>query len=421
MSARRLLQDATGLNISEADAERAVRERMAQLGIADSRDYVRALAAHELSALTELVVVPESWLFRDAGAFSAATGFVQRRLARTTLRPLRILSLPCAAGEEPYSMAMALDIAGVAPQSVRIDAIDLSQRAIARASAGHYTRNAFRGADLGFRERYFTEQAGGYQLCDAIRARVGFSQGNLFDLDTAVLAGRYDLVFCRNLLIYFDDPTTQAAAQVLHTLLADDGLLFAGYAEVPSLCRHGFAALRANGAFALQKQAAAAEGPAHLPRRAQVLPLANAMPAARREAVRDAGPAASANAAGHPVRSAVPSTLPAAPIDALALARRQADRGDYAGAEATCRTWLETDPASAEAYFILGMLSESRQQPAAAADFWRRCVYLQPGHYEALCHLALLARRSGDGAAADAYQRRAARLYERLRGENGPA
>ena len=255
MSARSLLQHATGQNISEAEAERAVRERMAQLGVADSGDYLRALAAAELNALTELVVVPESWLFRDAGAFSAATGFVQRRLAAQPARPLRILSLPCAGGEEPYSMAMALDMAGVGAASVRIDAIDLSHQSIARATAGHYTRNAFRGAELAFRDRYFSVRDGGYQLCDPIRARVGFRQGNLFGLDAASLAGHYDIVFCRNLLIYFDDAAAHAAAVVLRSLLADDGLLFAGYAEVPALCRHGFAALRLPGAFALQKDA----------------------------------------------------------------------------------------------------------------------------------------------------------------------
>lgn len=400
MNARRLLQDATGLNISEADAERAVRERMTRLGVADRRAYLRALAPSELSALTELVVVRESWMFRDPGAFSAATGFVRRRLALHPARPLRILSLPCAGGEEPYSMAMALDAAGVAPHSVRIDAIDLSHVAVRRAIAGHYTRNAFRGADLGFRERYFTEQGSGYQLCEAIRARVGVRQGNLFELDTAALAGSYDIVFCRNLLIYFDDTAAHAAAQVLRTVLADDGLLFAGYAEVPALCRHGFAALRIPGAFALEKAAPDPARPAPPLRRAQAV-----RPAAPGQAVRRRAPARAARPA--------PPAATAAVGDPLTQARRLADGGDYAGAAALCHAWLATDPSCADAYFILGMVSERQGQAAAAADYWRRCAYLQPGHYEALCHLALLARRGGDVQTADAYQERALRIHLR--------
>ena len=302
-------------------------------------------------------------------------------------------------------MAMTLDGAGVAPQSVRIDAIDLSHLAIRRAIAGHYTRNAFRSADLAFRERYFTEQGGGYQLCDAIRARVGFRQGNLFELDTPSLAGHYDVVFCRNLLIYFDDRAAHAAAKVLRALLADDGLLFAGYAEVPELCRHGFAALRIPGAFALEKQVLEPGRPAPLLRRAHaVRPRPLALPEAP---VR----------AAHPARPSAPA--PAAPFDTLAQARRRADAGDYGEAAAICHAWLAADPASADAYFILGMLSECQQQAAAAADYWRRCVYLEPGHYEALCHLALLARRSGDVGAADAFQQRAARIYERRQAQGG--
>lgn len=404
MSARRLLQEATGLDISEADAERAVRERMARLGMADRRAYLRALAADELSALTELVVVPESWLFRDAGAFSAATDFVLRRLALRPGRIVRLLSLPCAGGEEPYSLAMALDMAGVAPQSVRIDAIDLSHVSIRRAMAGHYTQNAFRGADLVFRDRYFKEQAGGYQLSEAIRARVHFKQGNLFELDTTALARSYDVVFCRNLLIYFDDRATHAAAQVLRTVLADDGLLFAGYAEVPALCRHDFSTLRIPGAFALEKQAQEAR-PALPPlRRARTV-----RPAAPVHATRSVPDA-------RPVRAAEP-----APADGLAQARRLADSGDHAAAAAACHEWLASDPASAEAYFILGLVSECREDAGAAAEYWRRCVYLDPRHYEALCHLALLARRNGDEHAAGAYQERAARVYGRRQAQGRTA
>lgn len=413
MNPRRLLQESTGLNISEADAERAVRERMARLGMSDRSAYLQALAADELSALTELVVVPESWLFRDAGAFSAATGFVARRLALQPGRTVRLLSLPCAGGEEPYSLAMALDMAGVAPHSVRIDAIDLSHVSIRRAMAGHYTQNAFRGADLVFRDRYFKEQAGGYQLSEAIRARVQFKQGNLFELDTTVLARSYDVVFCRNLLIYFDDRATHAAAQVLRTVLADDGLLFAGYAEVPALRRHGFSALRIPGAFALEKEALHAGPPLPPLRRARAVRPERPMHAAPHRAQ---GPVRASVRASAPERAAGP-----APVDVLAQARRLADSGDHEAAAQACHAWLAADPASADAYFILGLVSECLQEAAAAAEYWRRCVYLDPRHYEALCHLALLARRNGDAHAADAYQERAARIYGRRQAQGRAA
>jgi chemotaxis protein methyltransferase WspC len=211
MNARELLRRASGLDLDQQTVDRALRERMAKCGATDATSYLDAMTPAELAALIELVVVPESWMFRDPDAFAAATAFVQRRLAERPARMVRILSLPCAGGEEPYSMAMALADAGVAPASFRIEGIDLSATAIARANAGRYTRNAFRGRALAFRERHFSRHGDEYQISDALRAQVAFAQGNLFAFDAATAAGRYDVVFCRNLLIYFDEPTSAAA------------------------------------------------------------------------------------------------------------------------------------------------------------------------------------------------------------------
>jgi chemotaxis protein methyltransferase WspC len=291
-------------------------------------------------------------------------------------------------------MAMALGDAGVAPSSFRIEGIDLSAASIERATAGRYTRNAFRGRALGFRERYFSRHGDHYQISDALRAQVAFAQGNLLAFDATTAAGRYDLVFCRNLLIYFDEPTSAAAIALLRTLLADDGMLLAGYAEVPAFCRNGFAPLRLPGAFALRK--ACAPDPA-VPARA-ASPPARARPAPP--------PAPSPN-------QAVGAAPPVDPEPMLAQARRQADQGDYRGAAAACQAVLAADPQSADACFILGMVSECQHRPAVAGDYWRRCVYLKPDHYEALCHLALLAERTGDAPQAVALRQRAARVYRR--------
>ena len=398
MNVRDMLRQASGLDLSQQSADRAVRERMARCGAADTDAYLQRMAPAERAALIELVVVPESWMFRDAEAFAAATAFVQRRLAERPERVVRILSLPCAGGEEPYSMAMALTDAGIAPASFRIEGVDLSSVAIERAIAGRYTRNAFRGGDLGFQQRHFSRKGDEYQISDALRAQVSFSQGNLLAFDSVAGPGRYDVVFCRNLLIYFDEPTTAAAIAVLRALLADDGMLFAGYAEVPSFCRNGFAPLRLPGAFALQKAAAAVPATAE-----PCMAPPPRKPAARAPApVREKRPP-----------KAVPKPAAASAEDLLAQARRLADQGDYQAAASACHALLAAEPDSADAYFILGMVSECEHKPGAAEDYWRRCVYLQPDHYEALCHLALLAEQDGDAPQAAAFRQRAARIYSR--------
>ncbi|UUZ49943.1 hypothetical protein LP420_07425 [Massilia sp. B-10] len=74
---------------------------------------------------------------------------------------------------------------------------------------------------------------------------------------------------------------------------------------------------------------------------------------------------------------------------------------------------LRTDPGAAEAYFILGMVSDCERKPGVADGYWRRCIYLQPDHYQALCHLALLAEQQGDTSQAAALRQRAARVYGR--------
>ena len=428
MSAELRLREATGLNLAPAIVARAVKARMAGLGLHRPDDYLGLLAGAELQALIELVVVPESWMFRDPEAFAAATAFVRERLRRG--RPQRILSIPCAGGEEPYSMAMALRDAGVADSAYGIDALDLSAAAIARAIAGRYTRNAFRGRELGFRERYFTREGEDYRIDDALRRQVNFRQGNLLAFDVSASAGHYDVIFCRNLLIYFDEPTAAAAIANLSTLLADDGRLFAGYAEVPSFCQHGFTPVRAPGAFALQKQGPSAAKTAETgdrpPFRSTSAAKLDNRPSFRRHpelktgnapGFRGNGGLSPVSAVSAPARQAVPPTSDNAAR--LAQARKQADAGEYRAAAASCHAALAASPDSAEAYFILGMVSECENKLGVADDCWRRCVYLQPDHYEALCHLALLSEQLGNASQAAAFKRRAARIYQRREADEG--
>ena len=378
------------------------------LALTDPAVYLAQLKGAELDALTELVVVPESWMFRDPEAFNAVATFVRARTAAAPGRVVRILSIPCAGGEEPYSIAMALMDAAVPRSATLIEAIDLSEVALSRARRGRYTRNAFRGAELGFRERHFTQDGNEYQISQLLRDHVSFSQGNLLSIDAMGNAGRYDIVFCRNLLIYFDDATTATAIAKLRLLLAEDGMLFAGYAEVPAFCSHGFTPMRMPGAFALQKERRAEVRPRlqPTPASAPALAVAPARPPLPPPAAR---PAATAPAAQ-------PAAAASDPVILLERARRVADQGDYALAADLCHALLVTHPASADAYFILGMVSECQDNAEAAGHYWRRCVYLQPDHYDALCHLALLAETTGEAGQASALRQRAARVYGRRDG-----
>ena len=140
--------------------------------------------ADELQALIEAVVVPETWFFRDPECLRRArpAGAEWLPAQLNGVRSLRILSLPCSTGEEPYSMAMALLDAGCPPAAFSIEAVDISPLSIAARAPGRCTaRIPFAASDLGFRERHFSAVEEGYRLRGAVREQVRFQPGNLFD------------------------------------------------------------------------------------------------------------------------------------------------------------------------------------------------------------------------------------------------
>lgn len=238
--------------------QRAVRAQMKLLGLKKVAEYQRLVkrSPEPWLELVESVVVGETWFFRDPQSFAALVRLVLGEwLPAHPASPLRLLSVPCASGEEPYSMAMALLEAGLPPARFYLDAADLSPRALARASRGVYGKNSFRGEDLEFRRRFFQPAQEGYVLEPAVRHCVHFCQGNL--LSPNFLAGKnaYDFIFCRNLLIYFDRHGRHKALARIEQLLAPAGVLFVSPAEQPLALAHGFVSAHIPGSFACRKPA----------------------------------------------------------------------------------------------------------------------------------------------------------------------
>ena len=241
-TAERLLAERIGLDAESLGAgaiARALQVRMTTLGLHDRAAYLRQLARSdlELQELVEEVVVPESWFFRDEHPFAALRSYVSARRdgagSAAPGPPLRVLSIPCGCGEEPYSIAITLHDLELTPGRFQIDAVDVSARHLAAAERGVYRANSFRGMNLGFRDRYFhaAADAQDFTLNSSIRATVRFTRGNLLDPD--LLRGRpaYDIIFCRNVLIYFDGASRLRALATLDRLLGRAGLLFVGHAE----------------------------------------------------------------------------------------------------------------------------------------------------------------------------------------------
>jgi chemotaxis protein methyltransferase CheR len=182
----------------------------------------------------EAMTTNESFFFRDTKPFDQFRNFVLPQLlaTRAATRALRIWSAACSSGQEPYSLAMILDQekARLANWRVEILATDLSIEILDKAKAGNYTQfEVQRGLPIQLLLKYFKQHGDRWEVDAALRSAVQFRQFNLLD-DPAPL-GRFDVIFCRNVLIYFDQPTKSVILERLARILAPDGFLYLGGAE----------------------------------------------------------------------------------------------------------------------------------------------------------------------------------------------
>ncbi len=399
------LERSIGLEIStigDSTFARAVNRRMKALGIAEVNAYAEKFSASavELRQLIEEVVIPETWFFRNQTPFTLLGEHIRQADKFRQQYVFRILSLPCATGEEPYSIAITLLQAGLPPSCFYIDAVDVSERALALARRALYRENSFRSRDLAFRERFFHKTAKGFELDKTIREKVHFRKGNILHPAFMEGQGRYDVVFCRNVLIYFSEEAQHQAISALYHILMPGGLLFTGHAESGLFLGERFVAADRANAFAFYKKKPAAATAA---RQSDISNNAgeDGLPEPSLPAVRTSKSV-----------FAPPASRLAGKDEEFSLVRQLADEGKLAeAARRSERYLLEHDP-SARWYYLLGVIRDSEGQPAEALKLFRKAVYLDPGHIESLMQLSLLAERAGDLAGAANYRRRAQRLHD---------
>ncbi len=435
----RMLAERIGLDpssVGEALIARGVHARMAALGLRSKAEYDRALVERvdEVQALVEEVVVPESWFFRDDRPFEVLADFARAGwLLDPAHPPLTALSIPCAGGEEPYSIAMTLLEAGLPAGRFRVDAVDVSARAVARAIAGVYSPNAFRGAGSPVRSGYFRERDGAFTVDPALRSVVRFHLGNL--LDPALFADRppFDVVFCRNLLIYLDGESKARAFATLSRLIADGGLLFLGHADrLDAVEASPFEPTGDKGAFAFRKGEARAKRAETVSKGRRphpaILPPSPLAGEGRGGGSHRHRPTASVvvgvatsphpnpppQGGREPEKKGPKATTPAeSPSVILDRASDLADQGHYDEATALVEGVIRAGRVDAGAYFLLGLIAQSAGDRGRAEAHLAKAIYLDPQHDEALLALALLARRKGDIAGEAAFRKRAERVLAR--------
>ena len=246
------IEDRFGLHYEPADRDilaQKISERAIELGFDSLLDYYYLLryddeGGRELQKLVETLVVHETYFFREPEPLQVLVrSIIPEMLAeapkdRGVPACVRVWCAACATGEEPYSLAMLVEQANLQDR-VRIVASDLSERALDHARAGRYGPRSLRRVPPHAPFRKAIEDAGAVRVPDEVRARIEWTRVNLVDAEEVRALGPFDVVLCRNVMIYFSDATVVRVAQSLADVLRPGGVLVMGTAE--SLLRFGTA------------------------------------------------------------------------------------------------------------------------------------------------------------------------------------
>ncbi|EZP48653.1 CheR family methyltransferase [Sphingomonas sp. RIT328] len=232
----------TGMMFSEAKTyfvERRLQDRILATGNSSFREYFTLvrfeLNGAEMQNLVNAMTVNETYFYREDYQFEALVRHVLPELTRHRApgEPIRIWSLPCSTGEEPYSIAM--QILEHWPQAdaydIQIFASDIDSRVIADARTGIYSERAVHRLSAQLKGKYFTPHADGFRICAPLRQSIDFSVVNIADPAAMRRFRDMDVVFCRNMLIYFDDSSRRTAVEALYDSMRPGGVICLGHSE----------------------------------------------------------------------------------------------------------------------------------------------------------------------------------------------
>jgi len=254
-----LLRRWTGMTFGEKKRyylERRIEDRMRRTGSSDVPAYFARLLSgeSERQALIDAMTINETYFYREDHQLAALSQSILPDIVARR-RPgdlVRIWSLPCSTGEEGYSIAIWLleNWPLVDAYHVEIVASDIDTTALAAARDGRYGQRALARLPAELRERYFeSEHRHQRRIIQDLRESVHFSQVNLIDARSMEAAGRFDVILCRNLLIYFDDDARLTAAANLFGALNPGGYLCLGHSESMARIDPRFSLVRLDGAI----------------------------------------------------------------------------------------------------------------------------------------------------------------------------
>ncbi len=392
------------------------------------------------ASLPTSFTVNETFFFRNIDNFRA---FAERVVPERTRaeRRLRILSAGCASGEEPYTLAMVVREAlpDFASWDVKITGVDLSPAMLAKAARGRYSAWSLRATPDDLRQRYFRADGRDFVLAPEVRSMVTFDERNLIEDDLQVWRpATYDVIFCRNVIMYFTPELMQHVVRRVSRSLLPGGFFFLGHAETLRGLSQEFHLCHTHDSFYYQKRDEADVGVPFDETNA----IAEALPevvetstswvdaihqASERIAQLAAKPAHTAqppSAATPPktrswdlglvleamrqerfvdaleLLSALPNESRSEPDTLLLRAVLLTNSGQLVDAEAACVHILTLDELNAGAHYVMALCREHAGDASGALEHDQTAAYLDPSFAMPHLHLGLSARRRGDAATA---------------------
>ncbi len=417
-----VLTQKIGLNsesVGRQTLQHAVHQRMSSLKMQDFSKYFTRLQTDpvEWGEFIEEIIVPESWFFREGSPFECVRLFAQQALKQDSARAkLRFLSVPCSRGEEPYSLSMTLLDAGLIPNQFEIVACDLSERSLSIARRGRYRAISFREEDEVSKRltaQHFQQHNKEWELSFDVRSMVTFRQANLVASDFLRDESAFDMILCRNLMIYLTEDARRIAFANLKRLLAPSGLLYFGHSE----CRVGTQAglnswnKRFPAAFALST-------PSTDWSTSPQTPVVSPLPYEPSRTTPKIEQAWSQRKVETPVlgsasvsASSVVTTSMLKQIDnqqaaELTQARDLANRGQLQAAETICQKLQQSNAYDSDLLCLQGVIQQAYGNLPLAESYYHKSLFVAPNHVESLTHLMLLHQLRGEHEQTMNYQRR---------------
>ena len=239
-----------------------VESRAKELEVDNFRKYFFILRfddkdGEEFQELMNAVTVNETYFFREKDQFEVLANKILPELHKRlpASKPIRILSSPCSTGEEPYSMVLhILEEANVVEErDIEIVGIDIDSTVIEKAKKAKYSERSIHAIPKGLLAKYFKKKSLGYELIDDLQGSVDLKVVNIFDKEQMRKLGKFDVIFSRNMLIYFDDASRKEVAMTFYDMLDQGGYVLLGHAEYMSRIVSVFKAIKLDNTLIYQK------------------------------------------------------------------------------------------------------------------------------------------------------------------------